>query len=234
MDGRNDVTRTPHGMVTKHHAGPGGAVRAATAAAALKHAHAHDLPVPQVRSVDGATLTMSDVGAVGSDPRGGSDQGGTASGATLLGRSPVVVLRAVGSFARRLHNLPPPPALRSGLDASAPRPVAWVHGDLCPVNVLFGRDLRLIAVVDWEDSHVGDPLLDLVWTEWLVRAWHAAAVPHLAALYEAYSGRVPPAAARRRAMAACLVQQEVRTTDPATQVAWRQRRAELDDLDLSL
>lgn len=228
MDGRNDVTRTRHGTVTKHHAGPGGAVRAATAAAALRHARDHDLPVPQVRSVDGATLTMSDVGGAGSDP------GGTASGAMLLGRSPVVVLRAVGSFARRLHDLPPPPALRSALDAPAPPPVAWVHGDLCPVNVLFGRDLRLVAVVDWEDSHVGDPLLDLVWTEWLVRAWHVGAVPHLAALYEAYSGPVPPAAARRRAMAACLVQQEARTTDPAMQAAWQERRAELDDLDLSL
>jgi aminoglycoside phosphotransferase len=230
VDGRNHVTRTRHGTVTKRHVGPGGAARAATAAAALRHADDHGLPVPQVRSVDGATLTMKDVGGATGDPAG------VASGAALVGRSPVEVLRAIGSFARRLHDVPPPPGLRSGPGASGPASsAAWVHGDLCPVNVLVDHgNLRLVAVVDWEDSHVGDPLVDLVWTEWLVRAWHVAAVPHLAALYEAYGGAVPPVEARRDAMAACLAHQEARTTDPTTRTAWQRRRTGLADLDLSL
>lgn len=218
MDGRNHVTRMRDGTVVKLHGGAGGAARAVTAAAALRHATDHDLPVPQVRSVHDAALTMTDLGP-------------TMTGATLLGRSPAVVLRAIGSFAQRLHDLPPPEELT--VDPEAPR-AAWVHGDLCPVNVLFGRDEDLVAVIDWEDSHVGDPLVDLVWTEWLVRAWHDPVVPRLGALYDACAGPVPPADARRRAMAACLVRQGARATDPAAQAAWDRRVAELADLDLTL
>lgn len=219
MEGRNHVVRRRDGTVVKQHVGPEGEARAATAAAALRHAAAHDLPAPRLRAVDGAVLTMTDVG-------------GSTLGATLLGRSPAVVLRTIGSFARRLHDLPPPgdlPAETAGTPAST-----WVHGDLCPVNVLFAPDGALAGVVDWEDSHVGDPLVDLVWTEWLVRAWHDAAVPHLGALYDAYDEVVPPVDARRRAMVTCLVRQGARATDPTERAVWDHRVAELADLDLTV
>lgn len=221
MDGRNHVARMRDGTVVKRHGGPGGVVRAATAAVALRHASDHDLPVPQVRDVDGAALTMTAVD-------------GATTGATLLGRSPAVVLRAVGSFSRRLHDLPLPGELLADTDASPAPGAAWVHGDLCPVNLLFGRDEDLVAVIDWEDSHVGDPLVDLAWTEWLVRTWHGTVAGQLDVLYDAYDRPVPPADARRRAMAACLVVQGARATDPAERVAWDRRLAEVADLDLSL
>lgn len=35
-----------------------------------------------------------------------------------------------------------------------------LHGDYWPGNILW-KDGRLIAVIDWEDAHVGDPLADL-------------------------------------------------------------------------
>ena len=41
-----------------------------------------------------------------------------------------------------------------------------IHGDYSFANVLFahGDDPRLAAIIDWELSTVGDPLLDLGWT----------------------------------------------------------------------
>ena len=48
-----------------------------------------------------------------------------------------------------------PPAYRTGI----------IHGDYQFANVMFrhGAPARLAAVVDWEMSTVGDPLLDLAW-----------------------------------------------------------------------
>ena len=39
-------------------------------------------------------------------------------------------------------------------------PAALLHGDYWPGNTLW-RDGRLVAVIDWEDAEVGDPLADL-------------------------------------------------------------------------
>ena len=61
-----------------------------------------------------------------------------------------------------------------GLDVTANwlrdhRPAHWepgiIHGDYQFANVMFahGEPARLVAVVDWEMSTVGDPLLDLAW-----------------------------------------------------------------------
>ncbi len=52
------------------------------------------------------------------------------------------------------------------LDANRPRD--WrpgvMHGDYHLANVMFARDApRLAAIVDWEMSTIGDPLLDLGW-----------------------------------------------------------------------
>ena len=47
---------------------------------------------------------------------------------------------------------PPSPARR-----------ALLHGDFWPGNVLW-RDNRIVAVIDWEDAAVGDPLADVATT----------------------------------------------------------------------
>jgi aminoglycoside phosphotransferase (APT) family kinase protein len=35
-----------------------------------------------------------------------------------------------------------------------------LHGDFWPGNVLW-KDAKLVAVIDWEDAHLGDPLMDV-------------------------------------------------------------------------
>lgn len=201
-------------VVHKDHGGPSGLRRARTAAAALRHASDHGLQVPQVIDVAGSVLRTATV----------TD---AVNGAMLLATSPATVLHAVGSIARQLHALDPPP----GFERTVEGPAAWVHGDLCPVNLLFGADHVLRAVVDWEDSHVGDPLVDLVWTEWLVRTWHPTAVEALPVLYAAYGRTTPQTTARRTAMQRCLTRHRDRD-DQATD--WDAHLAALVALDLEL
>jgi aminoglycoside phosphotransferase (APT) family kinase protein len=56
------------------------------------------------------------------------------------------------------------------------RPTTWtpglIHGDLHLANCMTGRtDPHVLALVDWEMSTVGDPLLDL---GWLLATWPGA------------------------------------------------------------
>ena len=65
------------------------------------------------------------------------------------------------------HRLEPHPVLAwlfRWLRAHAPRParLALVHGDLRPGNFLYD-DTRLVAMLDWEMAHVGDPAEDIAW-----------------------------------------------------------------------
>ena len=48
-----------------------------------------------------------------------------------------------------------------------------LHGDYQLINTLFapGAPARLAAIVDWEQSTIGDPLVDL---GWLLAGWHHA------------------------------------------------------------
>jgi aminoglycoside phosphotransferase (APT) family kinase protein len=95
----------------------------------------------------------------------------------------------------------PHPAFELGLrwlDANRPAsgPVRVVHGDLRLGNLLVGPD-GLRAVLDWELTHLGDPMEDLGW--FCVRAWRfgssspaggVATREELAEAYEAAGG--PP------------------------------------------
>ena len=54
---------------------------------------------------------------------------------------------------RALRRKPPPP----------PSAVRVVHGDYRGGNFLHGPDGAILAVLDWEMVHVGDPLEDLAW-----------------------------------------------------------------------
>ncbi len=66
-------------------------------------------------------------------------------------RSPQPISRAA---IRWLRANPPPPAQR----------LTVVHGDFRVGNVLYRPDGRIAGVVDWEMSHLGDPLEDLAWS----------------------------------------------------------------------
>lgn len=54
------------------------------------------------------------------------------------------------------------------------RPTAVCHGDFGPQNVLV-LDGRVSALLDLEDARLGDPLLDVAWWAWLIRAHTPAA-----------------------------------------------------------
>lgn len=50
--------------------------------------------------------------------------------------------------------------LRSVMPLPRRNPVTLLHGDYWPGNVVW-KDGRLIAIIDWEDAAVGDPLADV-------------------------------------------------------------------------
>jgi aminoglycoside phosphotransferase (APT) family kinase protein len=54
---------------------------------------------------------------------------------------------------RRLYRNPPPPAQK----------VCVVHGDYRSGNFLHDGEGRVLAILDWEMAHLGDPLEDLGW-----------------------------------------------------------------------
>ena len=54
---------------------------------------------------------------------------------------------------RWLRRNPPPPAQRLSI----------IHGDYRNGNVLHDGTGRIVAVLDWEMAHIGDPLEDLAW-----------------------------------------------------------------------
>ena len=54
---------------------------------------------------------------------------------------------------RRLHRNPPPPAQK----------ISVVHGDYRSGNFLHDGQGKVLAILDWEMAHLGDPLEDLGW-----------------------------------------------------------------------
>jgi aminoglycoside phosphotransferase (APT) family kinase protein len=64
-------------------------------------------------------------------------------------------------------------AVRQIIDATpvllSDRPAVVCHGDFGPQNILVLGD-RLCGLLDFEDARIADPLLDVSWWAWLVRA----------------------------------------------------------------
>ena len=46
-----------------------------------------------------------------------------------------------------------------------------VHGDLCPVNVIFDEKGRAIGLIDLGDMHMGNKMLDIAVLSWTIRGW---------------------------------------------------------------
>jgi aminoglycoside phosphotransferase (APT) family kinase protein len=83
-----------------------------------------------------------------------------------------------------------------GLDEAAAwlrthRPEQWtsgiMHGDYAFLNVMFrhGPQPRLAAIVDWEMSTIGDPLLDVAW---LLGHWPTSRDDEMVTEYVDYTG----------------------------------------------
>jgi tRNA A-37 threonylcarbamoyl transferase component Bud32 len=143
------------------------------------------LPVPPVRAVTTATLTLGFVAG--------------AAGQELLEARPAAVLASCGELLRRIHMVAPD-VLTAGRHEAGE---VLVHGDFGPNNVLLNPDtLDVTAVVDWEFAHLGAPVEDLAWCEWIVRMHHPGCVHALDHFFRAYGGQVPRWADRRAAMLA--------------------------------
>ena len=130
-------------------------------------------------------------------------------GATGLGwvaaRSPSELLaddRAYVAFACEGTSLPLLDAVMADLERTMPPPVdepALCWGDARIGNMIFGADLEVAAVLDWEMVTAGDPVQDLAWYLLIDRHHHEAfGVPRLPGLpdraasvarWEAASGR---------------------------------------------
>lgn len=103
------------------------------------------------------------------------------------------------AFLPRQRSEPPPataldtalrePELRAALAALAPaerrNPITLLHGDYWPGNILW-RDGELVAVIDWEDARIGDPLADTANCRYeLTLAWGLEPADAFAARYRA-------------------------------------------------
>jgi aminoglycoside phosphotransferase (APT) family kinase protein len=96
-----------------------------------------------------------------------------AAGLEGFGRPDGYLERQVGRWTGQLERyrsrpLPDIDWLASWLDENRPEASApgIIHGDYQFLNVLFADDrpYRLAGIVDWEQSTIGDPLVDLGWT----------------------------------------------------------------------
>jgi hypothetical protein len=117
-------------------------------------------------------------------------------GQELLERKPVPVLQEVGRVARRLQELDLGGSWGQAMEGSV-----LVHGDFGPQNMLFDSSDQVTAVVDWEFAHVGHPIEDLAWAEWIVRTHHPHQSDALGALFDG-CGIHPPWSQRHSAMLA--------------------------------
>lgn len=144
------------------------------------------LPVPPVHAADAGTLTLGFMAGV--------------PGQELLDAGhAAAVLETCGRLLRCIHGIASSVLAGGAPDAEK----VLVHGDFGPQNVLFDpRTFQVTAVVDWEFAHLGDPIEDLAWCEWIVRMHHAEHRQALNHFFSAYGGDVPPWPVRRAAMLA--------------------------------
>jgi aminoglycoside phosphotransferase len=105
------------------------------------------------------------------------------------------VLRLVGETLSALHDL-----AVDAVPGLVGEGSVIVHGDFGPQNMLFDLDPdRVTGVLDWESAHLGGPIEDLAWTEWLVRMHHPDAIDALDDLFAA-AGQRPSWSERQTAM----------------------------------
>ena len=200
------------GRVVKHYLGPDAAVRQRHETDALIGL-AGKLPVPPLLEQEAGQVVLGLLPGVPGQER--------------LEIRPEEVLYAVGQMARRVQRLDP--GLIAALAQTGPRTVL-VHGDFGPQNMLFDAGTgEVLAVLDWEMVHRGDPVEDLAWAEWIVRTHHVDRVSALPSLFDGFGER-PAWSARQAAMlTACQRMLELARRWPGTDgrgvVLWQQRLA---------
>jgi tRNA A-37 threonylcarbamoyl transferase component Bud32 len=125
-------------------------------------------PVPEVLRFD-ASLPRIVLGEVGG--RQGQD--------LIDDGQPAMVLCLIGSQLAALQSIDP--SVIPGLEGKGD---VIVHGDYGPQNILCSLDLTSVSgVLDWELAHLGSPVEDLAWAEWIVRTHHPEAQNDLPELF---------------------------------------------------
>jgi aminoglycoside phosphotransferase (APT) family kinase protein len=127
------------------------------------------------------------------------------------------VLRLLGSILVTLQQVPPWAV--PGLVGTWP---VIVHGDFGPQNVLIEGD-RINALVDWEFAHIGQPVEDLAWAEWIARMHHPDAVDVLPELLDASRLGIQWSARHQAIVARCeeLIGLSTAAGSPDTRELWR-------------
>jgi aminoglycoside phosphotransferase (APT) family kinase protein len=133
----------------------------------LELLQAAGVPAPRPRYLDAASEIFSSPCLV-VDYVEGESASAPADDATLVAQLATVLaqIHTVGSSGdvSFLPNRVPTPAGLPPLDSALPLPPrnrdVLLHGDFWPGNTLW-RDGRLVAVIDWEDAAIGDPLADV-------------------------------------------------------------------------
>jgi aminoglycoside phosphotransferase (APT) family kinase protein len=181
----NLTRRLPDGRVEKRYEGLGRSERADREYACLVTL-ANRVPVAEVVERDPAVPLLIVRDASGTHGQEMIDAGRAAQ-----------VLRLLGSILVSLHQVPP--GAMPSLVGTGP---VIVHGDFGPQNVLIEDD-RINALVDWEFAHIGQPVEDLAWAEWIVRMHHPDAVDALPELLDASRLGIDWSARHRAMVARC-------------------------------
>jgi aminoglycoside phosphotransferase len=201
-------------MIEKTYEGPRRSENARRERACLLHLRGR-LPVPEVLDSDAAVPRVVLRAVSGRHGQECIDEG----------HAPLV-LRLVGAALRELHTIPTATVPELEGDGTV-----LVHGDFGPQNMLFAVETEAVtAILDWESAHIGDPVEDLAWAEWITRMHHPHAVAALGELFVGV-GACPPWHSRHSAMvrrcreilAACEAAGE-----GATAALWRQRLVETE------
>lgn len=98
-----------------------------------------------------------------------------------------MVLGLCGQLLRQVQSVERSAVTELGLPRRAED--VLVHGDFGPQNIVIDPAGHVVALVDWEWTHVGNPIKDLAWAEWIVRTHHRDLTDHLDSLFDGYGDR---------------------------------------------
>ena len=109
-----------------------------------------------------------------------------------------------------------------GADTTAP--IAFVHGDFAPINVVMDPGGEIRALLDFEDAGVGPELLDVAWWSWVVRHHHPEAWTAAWPTFLRAAGLEPGLADQLHALALrALAERAAAADDPVRRRRWRER-----------
>ncbi len=128
-----------------------------------------------------------------------------------------------GKALRELQEISPE-TLRGKVPGGGP---IIVNGDFSVKNILVSQDYsKIVAVLDWEQVHLGNKLEDLCWHELVLRLNSPQASELMNAFFEGY-GEIPPWKARQKGMLHRLdkiIAEAANENNSETTLFWQNKR----------